>query len=982
MGKDSRRPGSTRSTGLWLGLGVVGTVLVFGLAALGIWLSGRSRVSRAIDEARLALEEGRPATARGILTPMAGAAGDRGDFWLILGRSELELGRLDRAADAWSRVPPSSPQAGPATVLHARSLVREGRLAEAEALLTPELLDQPGEHAREACHLLATSLKLQGRLDEAERLYRRRFDQLGRPAKLLRELWSLRYESFPVEKVGALLGSAVRDAPEDDRVWLGLAHLAILGGRIEEADSWLRRCLERRPEDPAVWRIRLDWALMKADPADAREAIEHLDDAMFDPADILELASWFALQRGDEERRREAIGGALEHDPSRAALLEQLAFLETRSGSEGRASELRARKAGWEHAFKEYEQLLFDDDPLEHAAELSRLARVLGWPFEADRWARHADGAAVDSGPPRDEVPAESPTLADLVAELRAVGVGESVARSSEWEGEAVLPTFRDRAWSVGLSFRYNPDRLDPDRSLPEMMGGGLALIDIEGDGWLDVYVVQGGPFPPPEGCRSDDRLFRNLGDGTFEDVTQAAGLGDLAGGYGFGVISGDVDGDGLGDLFISRWRSYQLLRNQGDGTFEDVTQATGLGGSRGWPSSAAFSDLDGDGDLDLYVCHYLEFDPDEVLVDTSEVIKADAYNPRRFVAEPDHLFRNDGGRFEDISDEAGIAAADVDGRGLGVVSCDFDGDGTLDLYVANDMTGNYLFLNRGGLRFDQVGEQSGVAASAEGRYQASMGVACGDPNGDGLPDLAVTNYYGEGTAFYRNLGQGLFVESAAVVGLLTPSRFQLGFGAAFLDANNDGRLDLATANGHVNDFRPETPFAMPAQLLIGSGGGRWVDVSDAAGADWSALRVGRGLAVGDLNNDGRLDVLIVPQDGPLAYLHNETEPAGNSLTIRLQAEGTARSAEGARVTVESGGLRQFGWKLGGGTYLSSSDPRLHFGLRDGDRAESVEVRWPSGRVDRFEDLPGNSRWLLREGDPVPIPVMGADTSEDEVPSG
>ncbi|WP_197446354.1 CRTAC1 family protein [Tautonia plasticadhaerens] len=956
-----------------MGLGLLGVAIPLGWLALDSRVERWSRVSRAIEEARMALEEGRPATARRILARMAGEARGRGDFWLAMGSCELELGRLDRAEEAWARVPPSSPEAGPAAVLRARYLVRQGRLAEAEALLTPELLEAPGEHAVEACHLLATSLKMQGRRDEAVRLYRERFDRLGRPAVVLREIWSLRYETFPIEKVGALLGRANRDAPEDDRVWLGLAHLAILGGRIDDADGWLRRCLGRRPADPAVWRIRLDWALMKADPAAALAAIEHLDDSMLAPADVLELASWFALQRGDDRRRREAIVGALRHDPSRAALLEQLAFLETRRGAGDRASELRARKSGWERDFKEYERLLFDDEPLAHAPELARLALALGWSFESDRWARLVTGGGIGSGTKGEDHPPDSPTVGDLVAELRAVGLGDSDDRSAPEGGLTVFPTFRDRAGEVGLDFRYNPGRVDPGRSLPEMMGGGVALIDVEGDGWLDVYLVQGGPFPPPEDGRNADRLFRNRGDGTFEDVTVAAGLGGLPGGYGFGVVAGDADGDGLSDLFISRWESYQLLRNRGDGTFGDVTESSGLGGSRGWPSSSAFADLDADGDIDLYVCHYLEFDPGSSLAETSGVITADAYNPRRFVAEPDHLFRNDGGRFVDVSGEAGITEADADGRGLGVVSCDFDGDGTLDLYVANDMTGNHLFLNRGGLRFDQVGERSGGSASAEGRYQASMGVACGDLEGDGRPDLAVTNYYGEGAAFYRNLGGGMFAESAAVAGLLTPSRFLLGFGVAFLDANNDGRLDLATANGHVNDFRPETPFAMPAQLLLGSGDGRLVDATGAAGADWAAPRVGRGLAVGDLDNDGRPDVVIVPQDGPIAYLHNETVEAGNSILLRLEARSTATSAEGARVSVEAEGRRQFGWRVGGGSYQSSGDPRLAFGLGVSDRVERIEVRWPSGGVSEYLDLPGGSAWTLREGDSEPIPLPASE---------
>src|SRR5262249_2674768 len=304
-------------------------------------------------------------------------------------------------------------------------------------------------------------------------------------------------------------------------------------------------------------------------------------------------------------------------------------------------------------------------------------------------------------------------------------------------------------AEAVGLVFVYD-NAETALRQLPESTGGGLALLDYDGDGWLDVYCVQGGSFSPSSEAGSPsggpgDRLFHNRGDGTFKDVTERSGIGRFSRGYGHGVAVGDIDSDGHPDVFVTRWRSYALYRNRGDGTFDDVTEAWGLGGRRDWPTSAALADLDGDGDLDLYVCHYavLDIDPPRICRDP----KTQAYltcNPLDVAALPDRLFRNEGDRFVDVTAHSGVD--DRDGRGLGVVAADLDGDGRVDLFVANDSSANFLFRNLGGMRFEEVGHFAGVAGNASGAYQAGMGVAAGDLDGDGRIDLAVTNFYGEST--------------------------------------------------------------------------------------------------------------------------------------------------------------------------------------------------------------------------------------------
>jgi hypothetical protein len=315
------------------------------------------------------------------------------------------------------------------------------------------------------------------------------------------------------------------------------------------------------------------------------------------------------------------------------------------------------------------------------------------------------------------------------------------------------------------------------------------------------------------------------------------------------------------------------------------------------------------------------------------------------------------------VSAQAGVRQADSEGRGLGVVAADFDDDGLIDLFVANDLTANFLFRNRGGFRFEEVAAESGVAANAEGGYLAGMGIASGDFDGDGRIDLAVTNFYAESTTFYQNLGAGQFVDHTAAIGLAAPSRFLLGFGAAFFDANNDGRLDLATANGHVNDLGPHVPYAMPAQLLLGQVGGRIVDVSRNAGRPWLVPRLGRGLAVGDLDNDGQFDMLIVSEGEPLAYFHNRG-PTGHFVTFKLEGSSpdSNRDAVGARLTLSVGGRRQFAYRTCGGSFLSASDQRVHFGLGEAVDAFAVEVRWPSGHVDCYTGLAGDAAYVLREG--------------------
>jgi tetratricopeptide (TPR) repeat protein len=911
---------------------------------------------RAVAEARREVEQGRFAVARAHLVRLEETWPGRDEVAYQLGLCEQERGRIDAAMAAWARVSLESPWAGSAAVRWADAAFRRGRFVEAEEALG-RALERPGEHVVEARRQLIRLDRFEGRVDELRPLLERQAAEATDPVESLRELWRVEHDPYPVEGVRGYLEESLAQAHDDDRVWLALARLALRMGRFDEARRWLEPCLRRRPEDPAVWRAGLELALARDRPDEARAALAHLAGAGIEPARVDELRAWFLARAGDLGREAQALRDLLGLRPGDTRALERLAELEVRRGRLEEAARLRRRQAEVERAREEYAGLL-GDDAKSSSASLASLADRLGLAFEARAWRAIAAGRRPGAPDPA----SGGPTVAGLLAEVSRLDFGTMPGGEP---ARAARLAFVDEAEAAGLRFVHDNGE-SPGRQLPETMDGGLALIDYDGDGRLDVYAVQGGPFPPVPAVRpAGDRLFRNKGDGTFEDVTRAAGIEALARGYGHGAAVGDIDNDGHPDLFLTRWRAYQLLRNKGDGTFEDATARWGLGGARDWPTSAAFADLDGDGDLDLYVCHYLRWDPDHPRACRDESTGTHHYcNPRDFPSEPDHLFRNDGGRFVDVTAEAGIV--DKDGRGLGVVAADLDGDGKVDLYVANDTTANFLFLNLGGMRFREAGHEAGVASGADGGDQASMGIACGDFDGDGRPDLAVTNFYDEATTYYQNLGGGQFADRTAAVGLRAATRYVLGFGLAWLDADGDGRLDLAEANGHVNDGRPRLPYAMPAQLLRGVAPGRLVDVSDRAGAAWGVPRLGRALVAGDLDDDGRPDVLIQSLNAPLAFLRNRTADAGHAITFRLEGTASGRDAVGATVTIRAGGRSRSAQRFGGGSYQSSGDPRLHFGLGDATRVESVEVRWPSGRVDRLPGLAAGSIYHLREGESTP----------------
>jgi enediyne biosynthesis protein E4 len=513
----------------------------------------------------------------------------------------------------------------------------------------------------------------------------------------------------------------------------------------------------------------------------------------------------------------------------------------------------------------------------------------------------------------------------------------------------------------AGLTFRHNSGAYG-GKLLPETLGSGCAFLDYDADGWQDILLVNGMDWPGHKRTRSTLQLYRNNRDGTFSDVTKSAGLDVEM--YGMGVAVGDFNNDGFPDLIVTCVGQNRLFRNTGKGTFLDVTRSSGLQGRQAFSTSALWVDIDRDGFLDLFVCNYVRWSPENDVFCSLDGKQKSYCTPEAYRGETCWLFRNNGnGTFTDVTATSGVF--DTSSKALGVAMLDDDADGWSDLFVANDTQPNKLYRNQKNGTFKEGAVEAGLALSRDGRARAGMGVDAADLDGSGRAALAVTNFDNEMIGLYRPLGRGLYEDAAVASGIGAASRSSLGFGCVFADVDLDGALDLVVANGHIDEtvrnIRGSVGYAQAPQLFLNKGDGTFRDAAADVGGEFARPIVGRGLACGDFDRDGDVDLLLTTNNGPARLFRNDL--AGHrSLRFRLVGTKSNRDGIGATVRIFHGGTSQSRLVRSGSSYLSQSELPVTFGVGTRDRVDRVVIAWPSGRTEEFKDLASGKAYDVVEG--------------------
>ncbi len=530
-----------------------------------------------------------------------------------------------------------------------------------------------------------------------------------------------------------------------------------------------------------------------------------------------------------------------------------------------------------------------------------------------------------------------------------------------------------DVTQSAGLKFKHVSGVETGNRYLVETMGGGGGWLDYDGDGWFDIYLVQS--HSNVNAAKSPGQqhnvLYRNRGDGTFEDVSIPAGVADRN--YGSGLAVGDIDNDGDTDLYVTNFGQNTLYLNQGDGTFKNITQASGIGSSK-WSTAASFADFDSDGILDLYLVNYLKYETNPKFICKGNRLKSPDYcHPNRFPGENDQIFKGNGqGQFLDVTKAAGIGHADMfAGKGLGILPTDIDDDGDVDLLIANDSVPNQVWRNDGNFKFQDVGLEMGIALNPDGKALAGMGVDGGDVNGDGLIDYTITNFSKESNTLFMKHKAGFFMESGAIRGIAGPTFLPLGFGTGFFDLELDGDLDIYVACGHVSALieklypRSGEVRLQPDMLFLNDGKGKFKESSKQSGAWFKRKLLGRAMAFADYDNDGDRDILVSNIEGPAVLLKNQASKGNHWVGFKLEGDGKKvnRDAYGSKVVVTSkSGKKQIFECRTASSYLSAHDPRIVCGLGKETQIQQVEIRWPDKKVEVFKDLKIDQYHVLKYG--------------------
>ena len=781
--------------------------------------------------------------------------------------------------------------------------------------------------------------------------------------------------------------------PDNPNIRLGLADLAVYEKRRQDAERLLVGVTKSHPEILEA-HIRLGAIFLDSDDrAKFLKWHDNLPESIDEHPGVWIIRGAWAKNHGQPRVAARCYWEALRKDPNHQAANYQLGQLLVAEEKPEQAKPFLARSEKLQKYLDAVHLLNSKagaDGPDPAAViDATRMATELGLLWEGAGWLRLAmvllpeneelKKAAEDSMPVLEKLPLErtvaaaNPTndldLSDYPLPDWSNEAADNLPAKTTTDGQKGV-RFRNDAPSAGIEFQYvNGGRSDLRgiSRVYEFTGGGAAVLDYDCDGWPDVYLTQGNADPQAAGdATHTDRLFRNRGDGRFEDVTIDAGIVEDR--YGQGVAVGDYNNDGFPDLYIANIGPNRLYENNGDGTFSNITETTATAGDD-WTTSCLLADVDGDSLPDIYAVNYLSGSDVFTTACRDETgNKIHACMPLQFAGAQDRLYLNQGdGHFEDVTQSAGLIAPD--GKGLGIVAADFDGSGKISLFIANDGQPNSFFTNESSdagkpIRFGQHALRLGLAYNEEGRHEACMGVAAGDTNGNGLIDLFVTNFSEETNTLYRQRSGGLFLDETRLSKLADPGFHMLGFGTQFLDADLDGWLDLIVANGHIDTYeKADVAYEMPAQYFSNTGGSTFVEKSpEQLGAYFQEKLLGRGLARLDWNRDGRQDAVVSHLDAPAALLTNITDTQAHYLGIKLVGTTSARDAIGSTVTLIAGTKTLTRQLTAGDGYQASNQRQLIFGLGDANSVDELHIRWPSGHEQTLAHLEADATYLFVEG--------------------
>jgi thioredoxin-like negative regulator of GroEL len=934
-----------------------------------------------LRDARRELSRGNAVQAEA-LARRALAAGSS-DPWALLVAAEAAITqkRPEAALAYYLQVPDDGSEAGVSGLFGAGEvLIHQGRLMDGEQKVRRALAHNP--HHLLSHYRLAFILGITGRRWESVP----HLLELLRAGRITVEQLVLLGDVERISNEKELLESSRRAAPDDPLPQLGQACVALGINDTQTADKLLRRVLATIPDEIEA-QVRRGILLLSTRSAD--EFLHwnaRVPSAADEHPDLWIIRGRWLADHNEPRPAVRCYWEAVLRDPDSRQANYRLGQMLVESDQSEQAEPFLKRARLIQQLSTVLDGLFHDNHDLQSMHNAAVLTESLGRVWEAWGWARSAlaedpslawaQEALVRLQPLlRPDLPRTRPEFNPArKVDLSAFPLpswktpSESPAPRTDDDGDRPQVRFADIAAEAGIRFVYfnSPDPTTPGARIFETTGGGVAAFDYDGDAWPDLYFTQGCRWPPAdEPGEHRDRLFRNLGDGRAADVTENAGLGDMH--FSQGISAGDFDNDGFPDLYLANLGRNRLYRNNGDGTFADVTEAAGLSRDY-WTTSCLIADLNGDALPDLYDVTYCAGPKVYSLrCPNNGVLRT--CSPRAFDPAPDEVYLNRGdGTFENVSAAAGIDVPN--GYGLGIVAADFEGTGQLNLFIANDETANFYFVNRTDrrdrkLKFAEQALASGLAFDADGLAQACMGVAAGDADGNGFIDLFVSNFYKESDTLYLQQARGLFVDLTRPAGLRDPTFEPLGFGTQFLDGELDGLPDLVLTNGHIDDRRDiGEPYEMAPQYFRNVGGGRFVELkgSSSPGRFFDGKYLGRGLARLDWNRDGKEDFAVSHIGSSAALVVNRTEGAGHFLALRFRGVTGDRDAIGTTVRITAGGRTITSQLTAGDGFQATNERRIVVGLGNTTLIERISVRWLSGNEQTFENVPVDSDFLLIEG--------------------